>query len=57
MDFSNLTLCSLLQPTVSILQFIVDIMYLGLSFIGIQSPPVASWFNPILEPIFGCTVS
>ncbi len=52
-----MTLCTLFQPLVSSLQYLLNLLYVPLSFLGISAPPVATWFNPILQPIFGCTVS
>jgi hypothetical protein len=40
--------CGLLQPMVDMLQSMVAIFYVPLNFFGIQTPPVASWFEPFL---------
>jgi hypothetical protein len=46
-------ICTLLQPMVDMLQGWVGMFYIPLNFLGFATPPVASWFNPLLP----CTLT
>lgn len=50
-------LCTSFQPQVDMLQGVVGLLYLLPNLFGIATPPVATWFNPLLQLLFGCTVS
>ncbi len=51
------TVCTSFQPLVDLLQGFVGLAYLLPNLLGFATPPVATWFNPLLQPLFGCTVS
>ncbi|MFH1416902.1 MAG: hypothetical protein ABII12_01255 [Planctomycetota bacterium] len=53
----NTVICGLLQPMVDMIQAWMSLAFVPLNFLGFATPPVASWFNPILQPIVGCTVT
>jgi hypothetical protein len=53
MNLANITICTFLQPMVGMVQTLVDFMYLGLNVIGVVTPPVITWFQPLVP----CTLT
>lgn len=52
-----MSICNFLQFFVNGVQSIVNLAYWQLNVLfGIAIPDVSTWFNPILQPLLGCTV-
>lgn len=53
MNLASMTFCTFIQPLVNSMQWMLNLIYLPMSFIGISAPPVSSWFQPLLS----CTLT